>query len=183
VVVESLRPAELRGNFMEPMKLLKEAYLMLVEDNPMHAMWIIALKDVENLHGYAPKKQLESEDQTTKKNEASGVYGTAERALEVIYRNVGGGGAPPDIILADIELGEGRMNGLEFVREVYDRERAAGRRPIILMLYSSNPKPYADDVETLSKEGIVTGMWNKREFTPKKMIETINSELERRGTR
>jgi hypothetical protein len=72
------------------------------------------------------------------------------------------------------------MKGTEFVRTLYEKERAAGRNPMILMIYSSNPNIYKEEIEALMRDEIIVGGWNKREFTPKTMIEAVNKELKKR---
>lgn len=160
--------------------LVREASFMLVEDNPLHGLLADVLNPVENLVKYAPREEDKAANPLIQEAESKGLYASAERALEVMYNRVGGGGVAPDVILSDIEL-LGEMNGIRFVRGVYGRERAAGRNPMILMLYSSNPGPYLAEIEKLKGEGIIMGSWHKKDFSPEKMIEAVNEELSRRG--
>jgi len=168
------------GEHIKMPALLKPCTFMLVEDNPLHALLADVVGQAQGMTMYKPTEGLAAHEELTGRWEEGGVYTSAERALEVIYGNVGGGGTPPDIILSDIEL-LGEMNGIQFVREVYDREKAAGRNPMILMVYSSNPGPYMGEVEKLKADGIIVGSWHKNDFRPERMIETVNEELKRRS--
>ncbi|MBM3308859.1 MAG: response regulator [Candidatus Altiarchaeales archaeon] len=171
------------GIEMQMPQLVREAYFMLVEDNPFHTTWVEALNDVKNLKRYTPQEGSLAQDELARKYESRGCYQTGERALGVIDASLKAGRLPPDIILADIELGDPNVNmkGTEFVRRLHESERAAGRNPMILMIYSSNPNIYREEIEALRQEGIIVGDWNKREFTPKAMVDAVNKELKKRS--
>ena len=66
--------------------------------------------------------------------------------------------------------------GIELVRKMHKEHPDA----IILMVYSSNPGAY--DLESLRDEGVISGAWDKKEFKPHHMINTINEELKKRNT-
>ncbi|MBM3308622.1 MAG: hypothetical protein FJY77_00040 [Candidatus Altiarchaeales archaeon] len=153
---------------------LRELTFMLVEDSIIHGKVGYVLTDKGGFTAYKTQEDVTSRDAREQERENHGVYSSAERALEVMY-----GGATPkpaDIILSDIEL-LGAMKGTKFVREVYNKEKAAGRKPVILMLYSSNPGPYLDEIERLKQEGIIIGGWHKKDFTPKVLIETVEKAM------
>lgn len=152
------------------LKLVGEASFMLVEDNPPHTTWAKLLGDVKKLSFFKPAEGFESADERTRAYEARGVYSSAERALEVMDSN----GVVPNVVLSDIELGSG-MNGIDLVRKLHEEHPDA----IILMVYSSNPGAY--DLKSLRDEGVICGAWDKKEFKPHHMIETINEEMMRRG--
>jgi CheY-like chemotaxis protein len=152
------------------MELVKQASFMLVEDNPPHTLWAKLLADVKNLEYFKPPTGEESGDESTRRYEERGVYSNAERALEVMDKF----GKPPDVLLSDIELGPG-MNGIDLVRKLHKEHPDA----IILMVYSSNPGAY--DLDCLRREGVISGAWDKKDFKPHHMINTINEELTRRG--
>jgi CheY-like chemotaxis protein len=166
------------GDTLKLPPLVREATFMLVEDNPLHAMMVDVLGTAKGLQRYSPAREVE--DPLIREAEARGHYSSAERALEVIEGNIGGGGKPPDVILADIEL-LGEMNGIRFVKEVHRRETAAGRNPVILMLWSSNPRMYRDEIDGLVRSGVVAGSWNKKDARPEEIIGTINNELMKRA--
>ncbi|MFC2162940.1 response regulator transcription factor [Candidatus Altiarchaeota archaeon] len=151
------------------MELVREASFMLVEDNPTHTLWTRLLGKVGNLSYYKPPAGSESKAESARAYEDRGVYSNAERALEVMDA----AGKPPDVLLSDIELGSG-MNGIELVRKLHKERPDA----IILMVYSSNPGAY--DLESLKKEGVISGAWDKKNFKPHDMIKTINEELGKR---
>ncbi|MBU0763119.1 MAG: hypothetical protein KKD39_08855 [Candidatus Altiarchaeota archaeon] len=155
---------------------LRETSFMLVEDNPVHGLLADIILTAENAKAYAPDKKDESTEPLTKKSESKGRYTSAERALDVMYGAANTSGSHPDVILADIEL-LGKMRGIEFIREVHRREVAAGRKPMIMMVYSSNPRPYTEDIKRLKDEGIIADHWHKEDFTPEKLIETVNEQM------
>lgn len=154
----------------------REVALMIVEDNPFHTTWAELLDGVENLSRYVPDDKLKSGDMTTAEDESRGYYRTAERALSVIGGNIRRGGKIPDVLLADIELGEG-MNGIQLVKELHRRYPDA----IIMMMYSSNPGPYVEEIERLKTRGVISGSWHKKDFMPEKFVNAINQELRRRA--
>jgi len=156
--------------------LVKEASLMLVEDNAAHRLWAETLDDVKGLSRYAPQEGILADHPLTRENEGRGCYDSAERALEVIEGNIGCGGHKPDIVLSDIEL-LGEMKGTQLVREIHRRYPNA----IILMLYTSNPERFRDDIQGLVEEGVISGSWNKKDFTPHKFVEAVNKQLQQRG--
>ncbi|MFH0859660.1 MAG: hypothetical protein V1921_00495 [Candidatus Altiarchaeota archaeon] len=152
--------------------LVKEASFMLVEDNPFHTTWADGLNHCRGLKRYAPLEIDLPEDSITRKSECKGYYASGERALKVIEDKVNTGEKPPDVILSDIEL-EGGMNGIELTKELHRRYPKA----IILMIYSSNPQPYSEEIDKLTRKGIIVGSWNKTTFSPKDMIAAINGKL------
>ena len=167
--------------------LLRPCTFMLVEDNELQQKWVQFLKKAENISMYAPPEDMVSRELDTRRWESLGCYTTARRALEVISGRLRKKQCPPDIILCDIELeGEGEiegMNGLKFVEKVYQMEKAAGRDPMILMIYSSNPTKYQEEVRKLEQRGIIIGGWSKlklNHLTMTEMIDAINTELGKR---
>lgn len=163
--------------------LLREVTIMLVEDNPLQALWLRDLMGVKNLSAYTPCEEDQSTDPLIRVDESIGHFRNGERALEIILNKTSKGGPPPDVVQADIELGDPKkhMNGVEFVRRLYKRERESDREPMMFLLYSSRPDLVEQAIIDLGEEGItLIGHWNKFDFTPKKLIEAINAELKRR---
>jgi CheY-like chemotaxis protein len=152
----------------------REVYFMLVEDNPFHFAWAESLEGCENLKRYIPPESMQSLDDVTRREESKGYYKSAERAFEVIEGSLN----PPDVILADIELPG--MDGIEFARKLYERETAAGRKPIIVAIYSSNVFPYEKELEKLKAEGIIVDAWHKSNFNIKQLVDTVNEKLKQR---
>lgn len=155
-------------NFVKPCRF------MLVEDDVHYLFWATILDGAENLIRCQPPEGMRTGNTDIDDEEKRGFYRTAERARDAIYSTPGT--PPPDLILADIELGPG-MNGLDFIEEVYRRETEAGRKPIILMAYSSNPAPYQERIKRLQDAGIIKGAWNKKDFSYELMVDETNKIL------
>ncbi len=167
------------GRHLPP--LVREATLLLVEDSIPQRYLMDALQLSNGLKPYRPNHILRSTNWQEDNFEGKGAYASAERALEVVYGNAKLGTAPPDVILSDIEL-LGRMNGLELVEEIYRREKAAGRKPMIMLIYSSNPLPYREKADELKRRGVIAGSIRKDEpDLAERIIEAVNEELKRSG--
>jgi CheY-like chemotaxis protein len=155
--------------------LLMKRSFMGVDDNPGHLSWVKTLKGRPNLVFYTPDEEDMPKDEATANLERMGCYLSAARAEEVIRKRLDAGGKPPSIIIADIEM-PGK-DGIKFITDMYTSEERAGRRPMILMLYSSNPDPYQKRIDELVKRGIILGQWDKRTFDPEELITAINAEI------
>jgi hypothetical protein len=133
------------GEKMDMPSLVREASFMLVEDNPSHREWTAVLDKVGGMSFYTP---VDLDESAPTGNGEHGNYKTGENALAAIEARVAKGDNPPDIILSDIELGAG-MNGIKFVKAV----KAKYPDVTVLMLWTSNPNLYRDEISQLEKAG------------------------------
>jgi len=156
--------------------LLRELTFMLVEDDPFHTGWADMLRYCKQIRRYTPPAALENPDPEFRKYESNGYYASAERALDVIHASE----KPPGLILTDIELGRDQMNGIGFIERLWKEETDAGRKPMILAIYSSNPRPYQEDMERLRREGKIIGHYHKEGFDIRTLLQAVNEELKRR---
>ncbi|MFC2162824.1 hypothetical protein ACFLRF_04010 [Candidatus Altiarchaeota archaeon] len=157
------------GDKMEMPNLVKPASFMLVEDNPAHREWTNVLDKVGGMSFYAP---VDLDKGLGTGNGEHGNYKTAERALASIDAHVAKGDKPPDVILSDIELGAG-MNGIEFVKTI----KAKYPDVTVLMLWTSNPNLYREDVSSLERAGTINASFNKLKFDPVEVVTRINQGL------
>ena len=87
-----------------------------------------------------------------------------ESALEALEKN------NYDVILTDLELGEGRMNGIEFVEKAYEIQKRKGINPRI-SVFSYNDEKLREAEERLHDYGNKNKVFhqvnfnNKRTFT------------------
>jgi CheY-like chemotaxis protein len=147
--------------------LVEPLTFMIVEDNKFYA---------ESLKAYLFCKGASacSPDGATDSREKSGIFTSAERALEVLDEMLEKG-TLPDVILSDIELGDQKMNGINFVKVAQERCRAAGKNIRIVFISSSNMSFYAGEIAQLQASGLVAGSFRKADFTLPGFIDAVNS--------
>ena len=100
-----------------------------------------------------------------------GIYLTAEHALLQIIDGFETG-ILPDVIFVDIELGEG-MNGPEFCRIVTEKCRNFGKYIEIRFVTSSNMTIYAEEIQKLMNDGVITHASAKSEFYVPHVIDEL----------
>lgn len=155
--------------------LTRQASLMVVEDNPLHALMFHNADKIENLSVYPLSYNSESENTLDKLREGQGIYTKAERALEVIEVHVKEGAKPPDMLLTDVELA-GSMKGTQLIREIHERWPDV----VSCMIYSSDVKRYEGEIGELKEDGLIIGSWYKGDFSLDGMVDMVNPKLEKR---
>lgn len=89
-------------------------------------------------------------------HERNGVFCSGKRATEILVHR----GVWPDVILTDIELGEGRANGLQIARKMREEANREGANPVIAV-YSSNIEKYRAELDQLVHEGVIDFYFDK----------------------
>lgn len=164
-------------------KLPRPVTLMCLEDNLVYKLYISKLTACADIKPFAPPTASDSEQyELARTNEGFdqlyyGIYSSAESALSVFKKQLAKG-VTPDLAIVDIELGDDKMNGLQFVREAQRLALEAGKKIHFVFVTSSNMSFYRGEVAELRQSGLIEGAYRKSEFSLLGFLNDLKTRME-----
>ena len=155
--------------------LSRPTTFMIVEDNPLHQWSFSDLNRLKMASFYPPSNKTE---RRYAKDLSSLCYSSAKEAFNSINEAIINSFLLPNVIVADIELTDSDMNGLDLVEQVDSLLKEAGRRSEveIVMVYSSNLRIHDQRVSHLKSQGIINESHIKSDFRLGDLLLAIESQ-------
>jgi hypothetical protein len=138
-----------------------------VEDNPLYGFAIV--RTLLSIAGLLPCVSALAQNE----DERQGWFLTADRAWLVLLALDEARSALPELIFTDIETG-GTLSGLDLLEKVACHPwQGPGRRPKMLVTYSSNLPVYRERIERLVAAGMIYRAWHKADFRVQTLVDAL----------
>ncbi len=158
------------------MDAIKDQTLLVVEDNPAyHPLYRPFLWSKVSFFGPRGIESSAKDDYP--------IFTDCESAYRRLKHAISGGSAIPSVIISDIELGRGKLNGLTFLEDIHKllTELDCREKVLLACATSSNIARYEERIAELIDKGVIDRGYNKVNFSALDLA-TYIADMKERGS-
>lgn len=166
----NLRPLlESKSLAQDLVKQMGQQVFLVIEDNQAYHEMYRPFFELESISFFGPHG---IEGSTSKSGR---IFTESEAALELLQQALQSKLSVPSVLIADIELGPDRMNGLDFLEQAHDLYTRYGRRNEVILACatSSHLSLYQERLDALKHTGIIDCGYRKTYFPAEDLARII----------